>query len=393
VTPPEAVPGGEQTIPFKQIGNIAFPEINLVKTVTTEEGTCPGVDLLTVDFGDTVKYCYAVTNPGDAPLYNVTLFDDNATAPACDPVEDPECDDFEVTLTGLTDEDGDGQSDDLAAGGTASGESGPVVCDTVGTRHNVGTASGDDSIIEPTRLEDTDPADVVVNNAVPTISTTPDPSSGTVGDPLYDTATLSDGSDPTGTITFALFDPSDATCEGTPVFTEDVSVRGNGDYMTLSGFASNAAGTWHWTASYSGDDNNEPASSVCADEQVMVGKADTETATAIHLGDNHTTDVQGTTVDLESNIHDQASVTGQVGETAITGTVDFLFFENLTCAGDGKLSGDDVDLVDGVAHPSTAQGPLAAGDYSFKAVYSGDDNYKGSTSPWGLSRSLLKIES
>ena len=36
-------------------------------------------------------------------------------------------------------------------------------------------------------------------------------------------------------------------------------------------------------------------------------------------------------------------------------------------------------LVAGVAHPSTSEGPLSAGSYSFQAHYSGDDNYSSGT--------------
>src|SRR5207245_2316425 len=35
----------------------------------------------------------------------------------------------------------------------------------------------------------------------------------------------------------------------------------------------------------------------------------------------------------------------------------------------------------GVAHPSSSEGPLAAGSYSFKAAYSGDANYTTGDSP------------
>jgi len=167
VTPPQAIPGGAQTIPFKQIGNMAGPAIDVQKTVTTADGTCPGVEMLTTaaDVDVTVKYCYVVTNPSNitnppgAPLYNVTLQDDNGT-PA-----DP-ADDFWVTLTGLTDEDGDGEADDLAAGGTATG-SAPVTLHTEGTFVNsnvvnTATATGYDSILYPTPYTDTDIATVTV---------------------------------------------------------------------------------------------------------------------------------------------------------------------------------------------------------------------------------------
>jgi len=156
VTPPQAIPGGAQTIPFKQFGNIAMPAIDVQKTVTTADGTCPGVESLDVTSGDTVKYCYAVTDTGDAPLYNLALVDDNRT-PA------DTSDDFAVTLTaGLTDVDGDGQMDDLAAGATASGTALVTITGAPGAYTNTVTATGYDAILYPTAYTDTDTASVVI---------------------------------------------------------------------------------------------------------------------------------------------------------------------------------------------------------------------------------------
>ncbi|KAB3542710.1 MAG: DUF11 domain-containing protein, partial [ANME-2 cluster archaeon] len=159
VDPPEAISVGKQTVPFKQIGEICFPELVIEKTVTTSDGTCSGLDELTITSGDTVKYCYVVTNPNTcgAPLYNVKVVDDNGTSGNT-------ADDFIVTLdVGLSDEDGDGSSDDLAAGGTATGE---ALVTLVYTSElpviNTGTAAGNDSIIEPTTLTASDTAAVTV---------------------------------------------------------------------------------------------------------------------------------------------------------------------------------------------------------------------------------------
>jgi uncharacterized repeat protein (TIGR01451 family) len=112
----------------------------------------------------------------------------------------------------------------------------------------------------------------VVNTASPSLSTIPDPSSGTVGETLNDSATLSGGFNPTGDITFNLYPPSDPTCSGTPAFTDVVSVNGNGTYLTSSGFASSVVGVWRWTATYSGDGNNNGVSSGCNAEQVTISQ-------------------------------------------------------------------------------------------------------------------------
>ncbi|MEA1908882.1 MAG: internalin, partial [Euryarchaeota archaeon] len=158
VDPPEAISVGQQTVPFKQIGDICFPELNIEKTVNTSNGTCPGVETLTIYAGETVKYCYVVTNPSScAPLYNVKLVDDNSTPGDTG-------DDFTVTLLGLTDVDGDGTADDLNASGTAYGNV-TVTINRAGTVTNNATATGDDSIIEPTTLIAFDTAEVIANVA------------------------------------------------------------------------------------------------------------------------------------------------------------------------------------------------------------------------------------
>lgn len=107
---------------------------------------------------------------------------------------------------------------------------------------------------------------------VPSFSTNPNPTSGTIGVSLKDSASLSGGFNPTGNITFKLYDPNDASCSASPVFTSMVTVNGNGTYNTPTGFTSNIAGTWHWSASYTGDSNNSSASSPCSAEPVTVNK-------------------------------------------------------------------------------------------------------------------------
>ena len=85
----------------------------------------------------------------------------------------------------------------------------------------------------------------------PEIETTPDPEGPVaIGETLNDTAVLSGGLNPTGNIIFKLYPPDDPDCEGTEVFSETVAVSGNGTYSTTTGFVSNAAGDWNWTAMF-----------------------------------------------------------------------------------------------------------------------------------------------
>ena len=73
---------------------------------------------------------------------------------------------------------------------------------------------------------------------------------------LTDSAKLSSGYFPTGTITFDLYAPDGTTV----VDTETVTVSGNGTYTTPTGYTlpttGTVTGTYQWVASYSGDGNN-----------------------------------------------------------------------------------------------------------------------------------------
>jgi len=79
---------------------------------------------------------------------------------------------------------------------------------------------------------------------------------------------------PTGTITFTLTGPNLLAVD-----TETVTVNGNGDYTTPTGFALTAgtlAGTYSWTATYSGGPNNNAA--IANSENVTVAAPTLTTA-------------------------------------------------------------------------------------------------------------------
>src|SRR5215212_6412026 len=103
----------------------------------------------------------------------------------------------------------------------------------------------------------------VVNGGATTLTlTTQATPSVTLGEPISDTATLSGGDNPTGTITFNVYGPDDEDCSGDPAFTSEVDVNGEGDYSSKE-FVPSAAGTYRWTAEYSGDENNDAVTSEC----------------------------------------------------------------------------------------------------------------------------------
>lgn len=103
----------------------------------------------------------------------------------------------------------------------------------------------------------------------PSIATVPS-AGGTLGlASVSDTATVSGGLSPTGTVTFQLFAPSDTTCSGTPVFVSADRPLDNGS-ASSGGYTPTATGTFQWVATYNGDDANLTAVSGCGDEPVSI---------------------------------------------------------------------------------------------------------------------------
>ena len=218
----------------------------------------------------------------------------------------------------------------------------------------------------------------------PSISTTPVPSAGFVGDVLHDSASLSNGYNPGGTITFKLYSPQDQTCEGQPEYEEIVPVSGNGNYNTKTGFQTNIAGTWRWVAVYSGDDHNPPAMSGCDDEQVTIRKQSTETTTfpiptrgIVGVILNDTADV--TIVDT-----DEATVIiSATSAITPTGDVTFRLYEPGDSECESPIFTETVPLIDSAAKTTTGYTTSLAGIYLWTAEYSGDDAFDPSQDACG----------
>src|SRR2546425_526620 len=155
--------------------------------------------------------------------------------------------------------------------GNGDYSSGNFTATQAGTYHWRASYSGDlnNNPAGPTACAD--PAEaVVVTKASPALTTT---ASGSVaaGGSVNDVAHLTLGTNPTGTITFTLYGPNDATCT-VVAFTDTKLVSGNADY-TSSSFTAIQAGPYHWPASDSGYLNNNAAGpTACADpaEAVVV---------------------------------------------------------------------------------------------------------------------------
>ena len=142
-------------------------------------------------------------------------------------------------------------------------DSDPITFDTAGDFYWQAVYSGDGNNNPAT--SDCTTEHLVVTKAHPAISTAQNLLPN-------DDATISGGFDtPGGSITFELFSPSDATCSGTPAYTQTVPVSGNGTYSTTNTtFLATDTGTWRWLVSYTGDSNNEGATSACGVENFTI---------------------------------------------------------------------------------------------------------------------------
>jgi hypothetical protein len=191
------------------------------------------------------------------------------------------------------------------------------------------------------------------------ISTTPG-AGGPVGSTtVTDTASLTGGSSPTGTITFNLYGPSDtADCSGTPADTETAAVTGNGTATTPTGYTPAATGTYWWTASYGGDSGNNAVSTTCGDEQVVIGSASPAIGASGGGG--------GT---IGASVNASATLTGGFNPT---GTITFTLYSQPDCTNPIATSPQGVN-GDG-NYTSVSFNPLAVGQYYWVAAYSGDSS-------------------
>jgi hypothetical protein len=184
------------------------------------------------------------------------------------------------------------------------------------------------------------------------------------GKAIFDSATLSGGSDPTGVITFSLYGPNDATCTTTPIFTTATTVNGNGIYNSER-TALTAPGIYRLVAKYSGDANNHPAGPTPCDdiaEQVLVTDPAQPQLTSSASG----------AVTIGGAIHDTAHLSGG---TNPGGTLTFRLYgpTNSTCAGP-SVSTSTVAVAGNNDYTSQSFVPAAPGGYRWVESYSGDSH-------------------
>lgn len=201
----------------------------------------------------------------------------------------------------------------------------------------------------------------VVAKKTTSVSVSPS-ASITLGANTTSQTTLSSGVSPTGTIVVRAYATSD--CSGSPAYTSsNVAVTGNGTYSVSPAFTPAAAGTYRWTTSYSGDGDNEAATSAC-------GASGATTTVAKRSPTLSATAASPVTVGTTSTV--SATLAGGHGPT---GTVTFAAYTTEACTGTPAYTSDAV-TVDGNDDYSAAPPfvPDHAGTYRWIASYTGDAN-------------------
>ena len=201
-------------------------------------------------------------------------------------------------------------------------------------------------------------------NLNPSITTSLSATTVNTGTPVHDSATLIGASaNAGGTVTYSVF--SDNTCStsvasgGTKTVTNGVVP--NSDDVTL-----NTAGTYYWQASYSGDSNNNAATSVCTSEELIV-KTNPTIATTL----------SATSVAIGTTVHDSSALSGQTADAG--GTVTYTVYTNSTCTAGAQDAGTET-VSAGVVPDSNGIQFNNAGTFYWQAVYSGDAKNNGATS-------------
>jgi hypothetical protein len=202
-------------------------------------------------------------------------------------------------------------------------------------------------------------------NLSPTISTALSATTVNIGDQVHDSASLSGATaNAGGTVTYHAY-AGENTCTGTDLLNSTVTVT-NGSVPDSAATSFNAAGTYSFQAVYSGDANNNSATSVCSTEQLLV-----KTNPGI------STTLSASSVDVGSTVHDSAALSEATSDAG--GTVTYTVYSNSACTQNARAAGT-VTVTNGGVPDSNALAFNSAGTFYWQAVYSGDTKNNPATS-------------
>jgi hypothetical protein len=208
---------------------------------------------------------------------------------------------------------------------------------------------------------------LVVTKKAPSIATTLSAGTIEVGGTVHDSATLT-GATATagGTVTYTVY--TNNTCTEGAQSAGTVTVT-DGTVPDSNPITFNVAGDYFWQAVYSGDANNEGATSDCTSEHLVVTKKQPAMTTAPNLIPN-----------------DDATIAGATATAG--GTITFELFSpaaGATCSGTPALT--QTVAVSGNGTYSTTNTTFIAsalGTWRWQVSYSGDANNAPTTSACGV---------
>jgi hypothetical protein len=201
-------------------------------------------------------------------------------------------------------------------------------------------------------------------NNNPSIATSLSATTVSIGQPVSDSATLTGAtSNAGGTVTYTAY--SDSSCSQNPQDAGTKTVT-NGVVPDSNAISFSAAGTYFWQAAYSGDANNNPATSPCTSERLVV-----KTNPSI------TTTLSATSVNVGTTVHDSATLSGATADAG--GTVTYTVWADSTCTQSPQDAGTKT-VANGIVPDSNGITFNSAGTFYWQAVYSGDANNNVATS-------------
>ena len=201
-------------------------------------------------------------------------------------------------------------------------------------------------------------------NLSPTIATSLSASAVDPGTAVHDSATLTGATaNAGGTVTYTVYSDSGCTAKAADAGTVTVT---NGSVPNSSDVSLTTPGVYFWQASYSGDGNNNPATSACTSEQLIV-----------RTNPSVMTTLSGTSIAIGDSVHDSATLNGASSDAG--GTVTYTVYSNDTCT-QGAVSAGTVTVTNGVVPNSSAIQFNNAGTFYWQAVYSGDLKNNGAVS-------------
>jgi hypothetical protein len=207
------------------------------------------------------------------------------------------------------------------------------------------------------------------------------------GTPVTDTTTLSgaDMSVATGTITYIVY--SNKLCT-TAVSTYTVTVTTAGTMPASAPVTLDIPGTYYWQASYSGDLNNAPFTTVCG----LSGEV--ETVTPAPIATTVTTSLLSApksgasiTVLAGTSVRDSAKLSG-VNAAKATGKVTYKVYSNAACTALVASAGT-VTVTGGAVPDSSAETLTTPGTYYWTASYGGDSSNKAAASDCGAEKEVV----